>query len=42
MNDTLVLIAYNTLESSVGSYLEWMGNGLDVTTNTWNTRMHFY
>ena len=27
-----ILIAYHMLESSLGTYLEWLSNELDVTT----------
>jgi hypothetical protein len=33
IGDKLVLIAYHMLESSIGSYLEWLANELMMTAN---------
>lgn len=33
-----ILIAYHMLESSIGAYLEWLDNELEVTAKTWNIR----
>ena len=32
-DDKMILIAYHLLKSSIGTYLEWLGNGLMVTAN---------
>ena len=36
-----ILIAYHMLESSLGAFLEFLSNKLDVTAKTLNTRMHY-
>ena len=35
-----ILIAYHMLESSLGAFLEFLSNKLDVTAKTLNIRMH--
>jgi hypothetical protein len=32
-NDKIVLIAYHLLESSIGTYIEWLVNALMMTVN---------
>jgi hypothetical protein len=32
-DDKMVLIAYHMLSSSTGAYIEWLVNGLKMTTN---------
>ena len=39
LDDKKILIAYHILESSLGAYLEWLSNELDVTAKTLNIRM---
>ena len=35
-----ILIAFHMLVNSLGAYLEWLGNVLDVIAKTLNIRMH--
>ena len=36
-----ILIAFNMLVNSLGAYLEFLSNKLDVTAKTLNTKMHY-